>query len=61
MVGHAIPVKMGPRRAGRPADPRRQRRAAPAELGWRPRHGTIEEIIGSAWAWRRAHPAGYAE
>jgi len=22
--------------------------------------GTLEEMIGSAWAWRRAHPEGYA-
>jgi UDP-glucose 4-epimerase len=31
------------------------------ELGWRPRHDNLEEMIGSAWAWRRANPAGYAE
>jgi UDP-glucose 4-epimerase len=30
-------------------------------LHWRPRRGTIDEIIGSAWAWRRANPEGYAD
>jgi UDP-glucose 4-epimerase len=49
-----IAVKMGPRRAGDPpvlvASADRARR----ELGWQPRHGTIEEMIGSAWEWRRA-------
>ncbi len=61
VVGHAIPVKIGPRRAGDPdvlvASPAR----AAVELGWRPRHGTLEEIIGSAWEWRRDNPAGYAK
>ncbi|MEX1171506.1 MAG: UDP-glucose 4-epimerase GalE [Chloroflexota bacterium] len=59
VVGRAIPFTVGPRRAGDPpvlvaaAD-----RAAEA-LGWRPERPTLEEMIGSAWAWRRAHPDGY--
>jgi len=61
VVGHAIPVKIGPRRAGDPpvlvASAERARR----ELGWQPRHGELEEIIGTAWEWRRSHPTGYAE
>jgi len=61
VVGHAIPVKIGPRRDGDPAVLVASADRAAAELGWKPRHGTIEEIIGSAWEWRRAHPAGYAE
>ncbi|MGA2512049.1 MAG: UDP-glucose 4-epimerase GalE [Candidatus Limnocylindrales bacterium] len=59
VVGHAIPVKIGPRRDGDPAVLVASADRAAAELGWKPRHGTIEEIIGSAWKWRRAHPAGY--
>jgi len=61
VVGHAIPVKVGPRRAGDPPILVASAERALAELGWRPRHGTIEEMIDSAWAWRRAHPAGYPE
>jgi UDP-glucose-4-epimerase GalE len=61
VVGHAIPTRMGPRREGDPpiliARPDRAR----AELGWEPRYGTLAEMIGSAWAWRRGHPAGYPD
>ena len=61
VVGHAIPVRMGPRRAGDPPVLIASADRAAAELGWQRRHGTIEEIIGSAWEWRRAHPAGYTD
>ena len=30
-------------------------------LGWTPRRSTLAEMIGSAWAWRRAHPDGYGD
>jgi UDP-glucose 4-epimerase len=59
VVGHAIPVKMGPRRAGDPPILLASADRAHTELGWTPRRGTIEEMIGSAWEWRRANPAGY--
>jgi UDP-glucose 4-epimerase len=61
VVGHAIPVKIGPRRDGDPAVLVASADRAAAELGWRARRGSVEEIIGSAWEWRRAHPAGYTE
>jgi UDP-glucose 4-epimerase len=61
VVGHAIAVKMGPRRAGDPPVLIASAAMAAAVLGWQPRHGTIEEMIGSAWQWRLAHPGGYAE
>jgi UDP-glucose 4-epimerase len=61
VVGHAIAVKIGPRRAGDPAVLLASADRAHAELGWTTRRGTIEEMIGSAWAWRRSHPTGYAE
>lgn len=61
VVGHPIAVKIGPRRAGDPPILVASSDRARAELGWRPRHDGIEEMIGSAWAWRRANPAGYAE
>jgi UDP-glucose 4-epimerase len=60
VVGHPIAVKMGPRRAGDPPILVASSDRARAELGWRPRHHGIEGMIGSAWAWRRANPAGYA-
>ena len=61
VVGHPIPVTMGPRRAGDPPVLLASAERAAAELGWKRRHGTIEEMVGSAWAWRRANPKGYAE
>ncbi|MDP9483898.1 MAG: UDP-glucose 4-epimerase GalE [Chloroflexota bacterium] len=61
VVGHAIPTRIGPRREGDPpiliARPDRARET----LGWQASHGTLAEMIGSAWAWRRAHPAGYSD
>jgi UDP-arabinose 4-epimerase len=53
-----IDVVEAPRRPGDPAavwaDPSR----AAAVLGWRARFG-LEEIVGSAVRWHRAHPSGY--
>jgi UDP-glucose 4-epimerase len=61
VVGHSIPVKIGPRRAGDPPVLVASAERAGRELGWQPQHGKLEEIIGTAWEWRRAHPAGYAD
>ncbi|MGA3029765.1 MAG: UDP-glucose 4-epimerase GalE [Candidatus Limnocylindrales bacterium] len=61
VVGHAIPVKMAQRRAGDPPVLVASADRAATVLGWKPRQGTIEEIIGSAWEWRRSHPTGYAD
>lgn len=52
-------VREGPRRAGDPprlyADPSLIRR----ELGWAASITDLDEIVRSAWAWFRRHPAGY--
>jgi UDP-glucose 4-epimerase len=61
VVGRAISLKMGPRRAGDPPILVASAERAASVLGWQARHGTIEEMIGSAWRWRLAHPGGYAE
>jgi UDP-glucose 4-epimerase len=29
------------------------------ELGWKPQHENIRDIIASAWEWHAAHPKGY--
>jgi UDP-glucose 4-epimerase len=31
------------------------------ELGWQPRFADLDQIVRSAWAWREAHPDGYAD
>ena len=31
------------------------------ELGWKPKHSGLEEILASAWDWHRTHPRGYSD
>lgn len=59
VVGHSIPSKIGPRRAGDPADLVASSEKAKSVLGWKPCHDSLEEIIGSAWNWHEAHPDGF--
>jgi UDP-glucose 4-epimerase len=61
VVGHRIPVQLAPRRAGDPPVLVASFDRARDVLGWEPLHGTLEDMIGSAWEWRQKHPAGYAE
>jgi UDP-glucose 4-epimerase len=60
VTGRAIPARPVRRRVGDPpvlvASSRRARR----ELGWQPAHSTLEHMLADAWAWRLAHPRGYA-
>jgi UDP-glucose 4-epimerase len=55
VIGRPIPQGTGPRRVGDPpilvAAPDR----AHEVLGWRASRPTLEEMIRSAWEWRRAH------
>jgi UDP-glucose 4-epimerase len=59
--GSTIPSVGKPRRPGDP--PRLVASAAKAisDLGWRPRYPKLEDIVSTAWAWHRKHPAGYAD
>ena len=59
VVGHAIPVTVGPRREGDPPILVASSGLARATLGWVPAHDSVEDMVGSAWAWRRRHPHGY--
>jgi UDP-glucose 4-epimerase len=60
VTGRKIPVVNHPRRPGDPPQLVASQRKATEELGWRPRRG-LDEMIGSAWEWRRQHPQGYTE
>jgi UDP-glucose 4-epimerase len=60
VTGRPIPLEIGPRRPGDPAVLVASSARIRAELGWAPRHQQLLEIIGSAWAWMRKHPAGWA-
>lgn len=61
VVGRPIPHAIGPRRAGDPPVLVASNGRAREQLGWQPRRSTLEEMIGSAWAWRRSHPEGYGD
>jgi UDP-glucose 4-epimerase len=53
ITGHTIPLRVGQRRDGDPpvlcASPRR----IIQELGWKPEHSSLHEILTSAWDWKR--------
>lgn len=55
IVGRPVPLRMGPRRAGDPAVLVAAIDRAAEVLGWRPASSTLDQMIGSAWAWRQAH------
>ena len=59
VTGHPIPVTKAPRRPG--DAPRLVSSSAKIrhELGWKPLHPDLEDIISSAWEWHRTHPNGY--
>ena len=61
VTGCDIPLAVRPRRRGDPAALVASARRAREELGWRPRHPGLDDIIGSAWSWLLAHPAGYGD
>lgn len=61
VVGRPVPHSVGPRRAGDPPVLVAAIDRAAEVLGWRPVRSTLDEMIGSAWAWRQAHPAGYED
>jgi UDP-glucose 4-epimerase len=60
-VGREIPFIVGPRRVGDPPVLVAQSTLAAEVLGWRAARPALDEMIGSAWAWRQAHPDGYPD
>jgi UDP-glucose 4-epimerase len=61
VVGREIPLTVGARRAGDPPVLVASNAKAREVLRWSPRRSTLAEMIGSAWAWRQAHPEGYGD
>ena len=61
VTGHLIPAKELPRRPGDSPRLVASSEKIKRELGWKPQHDNIHEIITSAWAWHKWHPKGYAE
>jgi UDP-glucose 4-epimerase len=59
VTGLEVPFENAPRREGDPPRLVGDARRAREVLGWKPQRPGLEEIIGSAWEWQKAHPRGY--
>lgn len=55
-----VPHSVGPRRAGDPPALVAVPALSKSVLGFEPRVTTIDEIVATAWTWRKAHPQGYS-
>jgi len=51
---------VGRRREGDPARLIASSALAESELGWRPSHTELDDMVGAAWRWRVEHPRGYS-
>ncbi len=60
-TGHPIPVHELPRRPGDSARLVASSEKIKRELGWKPEHDNLHEIISSAWEWHISHPNGYED
>lgn len=59
VTGHPIPALEYPRRPGDSARLVACSAKIRKELGWKPEHENLQEIISSAWEWHKSHPHGY--
>jgi UDP-glucose-4-epimerase GalE len=57
--GRKVPVKVGQRRPGDPAELVASPARIMKELGWRPKYLELEQILETAWRWHRTHPKGF--
>jgi UDP-glucose 4-epimerase len=61
VAARKVPYRICQRRAGDPAALVASSERARRDLGWRPRHADLDEIVRTALHWREAHPHGYAD
>ena len=61
VTGHRISAIESTRRAGDSARLVASSEKIRRELGWKPQHDNLQDIIASAWDWHRTHPKGYEE
>jgi UDP-glucose 4-epimerase len=54
-----IEYEFAPRRPGDPPELVASSDLLREELGWQPRYSELEQIVASAWEWKRRHPKGY--
>ena len=60
VVGRPLPIVVQPRRPGDPATLVASHQRLRQVLGWTPQVPSLEDIVRSAWDWRRRFPRGYA-
>jgi UDP-glucose 4-epimerase len=60
VTGHKIRAVEAPRRFGDPAVLVASSEKIQSELGWKPQHADLDQIISSAWNWHQKHPNGYS-
>jgi UDP-glucose 4-epimerase len=53
VTGHTIPLRVSGRREGDPAVLSASPKRIMNDLGWNPQHSSLQEIIESAWQWKR--------
>lgn len=59
VTGHPIPTIEAPRRSGDSARLVASPKKIINELGWKPTHTNLREILSSAWEWHKSNPNGY--
>jgi UDP-glucose 4-epimerase len=57
--GLTVPYRVGERRPGDPAMLVAASDRLRRDTGWTPRFAALEDMVRTAYAWRRAHPDGY--
>ncbi|MBR0645086.1 UDP-glucose 4-epimerase GalE [Plastoroseomonas hellenica] len=60
VAGRPVPHAVGPRRGGDPAVLVAASDRLRRDTGWAPRFGDLDAMVQTAFAWRQAHPRGYA-
>jgi UDP-glucose 4-epimerase len=58
--GLTVPYRIAPRRAGDAAVLVASSLRA-QQAGWRPVHDALDDIVSTAFAWRKSHPDGYGD
>jgi UDP-glucose 4-epimerase len=60
-IGRPVPWEFGARREGDPARLVASSARAAADLGWKPAHADLRDMIGAAWEWAQTYPQGYGD
>jgi UDP-glucose 4-epimerase len=61
VTGAEIPTREAARRPGDPPMLVAASERIRSELGWAPQKAELQQIVGDAWGFMRAHPQGYSE